>query len=199
MKKLFVFLMISLFLNACSPSASPTHTADPCTGATETGARDHFTYDQILPCLDDPEKIVAFMSTNITPQPDWDAATFGDNSYPTSQEVYAAGADDCDGLAEFAACTLSRHGYEAYNVGVSITGPWGYNVAGYVDANGQKFAINGGIIIEGPFATWDEMGQYYIDKGKANPVGVLWLFAPCIPATATGDAVFNLPHIVFHE
>ncbi len=112
-------------------------------------------------------------------------------------EVYANGADDCDGLAEFAACVLSRHGYEAYNVGISVLGPTGHNTAGYIDHDGLKYSISNGQGISGPFNTWEELAQFYIDRDiAAPPNGVIWLFSPCIEKRAVGEEMLKLAKIV---
>jgi hypothetical protein len=173
-----------------------TSTLNPCAGATSAGARQGFTFEQIVPCLDTPQKIVEFMSSNLNFDPGWDFKTYGDNAYPPAAEVYVNGVDDCDGLAEFAACVLSRHGYEAYNVGVSILGPDGLNIAGYIDRDGLKYSIINGQGIDGPFNTWEELAQFYIDKKMAAPPdGVIWLFSPCIEKLAVGRVMLDLSRI----
>ncbi len=186
---------------AVLPSPTPTPpaaaTPDACAGATSGGARQKFTFEQIAPCLDKPESLVAFMRNNLAWDGGWDNKTYGDNAYSPAWEVYENGIDDCDGLAEFAACVLSRNGYEAYNVGISILGPAGHNVAGYVGKDGLKYAINNGQDIEGPFDSWEALAQSYIDrKIAAPPEGVLWLFSPCIESRAVGNDMLSLTHTV---
>jgi len=149
-----------------------------------------------VPCLSTPQKVRDFMRSNLRWDGRWDPNTYGNNTYSPAWEVYTNGVDDCDGMAEFAACVLSRNGYEAYSVGISIIGPLGHNVAGFVGSDGLKYAINNGQSIDGPFNTWEELAQYYIDRGYAAPDGVLWLFQPCISERIVGDAVLNLPHTV---
>jgi hypothetical protein len=178
------------------PTELPTDTPDPCSGATAAGARERFAFEEIVPCLDTPQKVRDFMSGNLRWDGGWDAGNYGDNAYSPAWEVYANGVDDCDGLAEFGACVLSRNGYEAYNVGVSILGPLGHNVTGFVGADGLEYAIHNGQRIDGPFDTWEELAQFYIDNGSAAPDGVIWLFQPCIGERAVGDAVLNVPHTV---
>jgi hypothetical protein len=178
-------------------SIPPTATPDTCAGATTSGAREKFSFTEIVSCLDTPEKLVLFMSSNLIWDGAWDNSQYGDNTYSPAGEVYELGTDDCDGLAEFAACVLSKHGYEAYNVGISILGPSGHNVTGYVGKDDLKYSIHNGEIIHGPFNTWEELAQFYIDQGSASPPGgVIWLFSPCIPSRAVGDAVLALPYKV---
>ncbi|MFZ5911652.1 MAG: serine/threonine protein kinase [Chloroflexota bacterium] len=172
-------------------------TPDQCAGATSAGARQKFTFEQIVTCLDTPQKLVEFMSSNTNFDGGWDNKTYGDNAYSPASEVYANGIDDCDGFAEFAACILSKHGYEAYNVGISVLGPSGHNTAGYIDRDGLKYSISNGQGIDGPFNTWEELAQFYIDRGiAAPPNGVIWLFSPCIEKLAVGRAMLDLPHVV---
>ncbi len=124
---------------------------------------------------------------------DWDQVHYGANAYVPAAEVYANGADDCDGLAEFAACVLSKHGFEAYNVGISVDSLRGHNVAGYVNPrDGKTYAIDGGDHL-GPFNDWAALAQHFIDRGAADPNRVLWLFYPCINQRAIGP-VDVLPH-----
>ncbi len=156
-----------------------------------------FKFDEIVACLDTPQNIVSFMTGNLSWDPAWDKNQYGDNTYSPAWEVYDLGIDDCDGLAEFAACVLIKHGYEAYNVGISILGPSGHNVTGYVGKDGLIYAINNGQGIDGPFNTWEELAQFYIDAGFASPPnGVVWLFSPCLSQRATGNAVLKIPHKV---
>jgi hypothetical protein len=160
-------------------------------------ARTHYTFDEIWPHLNTPELVLEFMKNNLIWDGGWDNKTYGDNAYSPAAEVYQNGIDDCDGLAEFAACVLSKNGYEAYNVGISILGPFGHNVTGFVGNDGLKYAINDGQSMDGPFNSWEELAQYYIDNKSAEPNGVIWLFQPCIPERAVGEAMLDLPHIVF--
>lgn len=175
----------------------PTKTPDPCFGATSKGARERFTFDQIVPCLDTPQRVVAFMSANLRyAAANYDVRRWGINTYASARDVYAAGEDDCDGLAEFGACLLSLHGYEAYNVGISINRPLGHNVTGYVGRDGKKYSINNGVAIDGPFDDWIQLAQYYIDHGYAEPNQVIWLFDPCLSKTYIGDEVYQIPYRV---
>jgi hypothetical protein len=181
-----------------TPTPIPaTSTPDPCADAITSDARLKYTFEEIVPCLNTPENLVTFMSGNLGWDNGWDNSFYGENTYSPAREVYENGIDDCDGLAEFAACVLNQNGYEAYNVGISIMGPSGHNVTGYVGKDGLKYAINNGQSIDGPFDTWEELAQFYIDNGMASPPnGVLWLFSPCFSDRAVGDAVLDLPHTV---
>ena len=177
-----------------TPTPRPTATPDPCAGATSRGARQKFTFEQIVPCLSTPEKIVAFMKNNLTWDGGYDVRVWGINTYASAQDVYKSGVDDCDGMAEFAACVLARHGYEAYSVGISINCSLGHNVAGYL-SGGKKFSINNGLEIIGPFDTWEALAQWYIDHGYAEPNQRLWLFSTCLDRTYVGDDVYQIPRI----
>ncbi|MFH8092772.1 MAG: hypothetical protein QXM38_02415, partial [Candidatus Aenigmatarchaeota archaeon] len=123
----------------------PTPTPDPCAGATEPGARKKFTYNQIVPCLDTPQKIAAFLKNNITYEPD------DINNYLPAEKVYNKGKDDCDGFAIFAACTAAMNGYEAYHVGIEVETSWGHNIA-IVRYKGRYYVIDNSTLL-GPFST----------------------------------------------
>lgn len=194
------FILCAVLVTTCSNSSeitgSSTTASDACERAMESGARERFSFEQITPCLDTPENIIAFLQTNMQWQPDYDEVNYGGNVYLPAGEVYQNGTDDCDGLAELIACALSRNGYEAYNVGISVNRPWGFNVAGYVGEDGKIFAITNNPQPEGPFESWAELAQVFIDAGLAEPDGVVWLFAPCIASRVEGDAVLALEHQV---
>jgi hypothetical protein len=215
MKQVILSVVLSVLLAACSnsPTLSPiasnqaasntttdppltSNAQDPCAGATLHGARESFTFAKIVPCLDTPDQVVAFMRNNLKYDGGWDNRHFGDNTYTPASVVYENGADDCDGLAEFAACVLSKNGYKSYNVGISILGPLGHNVAGYIGNDNQIYSISNGQWIDGPFNSWEDLAQFYINERSAKPNGVIWLFEPCLEKQVTGDPVINLPHTI---
>jgi hypothetical protein len=120
---------------------------------------------------------------------------YGDSAYAPAQEVYTNGVDDCDGLAEFAACVMTLNRIEAYNVGISILGPSGHNVAGFVGADGRLYGISNGETIAGPFDTWEALAQFYIDAGFAPANGVIWLLKPCLDKVYLGNAILTIPRL----
>ena len=202
MKRFLVsgFILCAALAAACTPSSevsnSPASASDACEGATASGAREKFNFSQISECLDTPQKMNAFVLNNMQWVPDFDQQNFNGNVYLPAEDVYHNGADDCDGMAEFIACVLSRHGYEAYNVGISVNRPWGFNVAGYVGEDGKKYAIINKAQPDGPFDSWEALARAYIDAGLAEPDGVVWLFQPCLEKRVDGDAVLALEHQV---
>ncbi|MBD3155825.1 MAG: hypothetical protein GF368_04170 [Candidatus Aenigmarchaeota archaeon] len=191
----------TIYLSPTSPP--PTVTPDPCYGSTSRGARQEFTFEEIVRCLDTPEEAYQFMLKNFRWDPEWDLRNFGNNAYSPADEVFDNGIDDCDGAAELGACPLSRNGFEAYNMGISIIGSGsGHNVTAFVGNDGLKYGINMGYnrgdrgpSLDGPFNTWEEVAQEYIDRGYADPNEVIFLFYPCITQTVVGDSVLNLPHM----
>lgn len=126
------------------------------------------------------------------------------NSYPPAWMVYQNGGDDCDGLATFAAYVLRQHGYEAYNVGISIFSLTGHNVAGYVNPkDGKIYSIDNGVEINGPFNSFEELAQFYADRYKINleeskPRGIVLLFDPTYQELRTGGDILNIPHQVVY-
>lgn len=171
----------------------PSATINPYLAA---GAREKYSFDELVHQLETPSLLLTFMRNNLSHGGDnYDPVHYGGNAYATAQEVYANGEDDCDGLAEFGACVLSKHGIEAYNVGISILSPLGHNVTGFVNpSDGKMYAINNGQEQLGPFNSWLELAQYFVDRGMAEPNKAVWLFNPCISQT-TRD-VEKLPHKV---
>lgn len=210
-----ILILLSILSSACQPvqtiptsatvEVSPQSTAyietkpaaeSKCVGATDSAANTHFSFDEIVSCLNTPEKMTVFLQNNMVWDPEWDIKNFNHNAYLPASEVYANGVDDCDGMAEFIACVLSQNGYEAYNVAISIKGLWGFNAGGYVGKDGLKYAFSSNAQPDGPFLTWEELAQSYIDLGLAKPDGVIWLFSPCIGNRAEEKAVLNLSHTV---
>jgi hypothetical protein len=172
----------------------------PADRVTLPGARIRYSYQEIVPCLDTPEKVRDFMYHNLEWDGTWDIDHYGGNAYSPAWEVYANGVDDCDGLAVFAACVLSQHGFEAYNYGISVNTDFGHNVAGFVGKDGMKYSINNGVEIDGPFETWEALAQYYIDLGTyAKPDEALILFAPCIDQVYDGYTILQIPHQVLRD
>jgi hypothetical protein len=172
---------------------TPTYTPDPCYGATSRGARKKFSFEQIVPCLNDPEKIVTFMRNNLMVDAGYDSKKWGTNTYASARTVYENGVDDCDGMAEFAGCLLKKNGYEAYNVGISTDSSWGHNVTGFVGRDGKLYAINNGQSIDGPFNSWEELAKFYIDRGYAEPNKNLVLYPVCLSKDYIGSEVGTIP------
>lgn len=133
---------------------TPTPTPDFCAGATEPGAREKFTFEQILPCLNTPQKIVRFTNNNFTYIPDQPY-----NNYAPAWLVYQKGGDDCDGFATFDAFVLRFHGYEAYNLGLQIYTLWGHNVAAY--KVGKDWYVIDMAYIHGPFKSIEDFALWY--------------------------------------
>ncbi|NPV87835.1 MAG: protein kinase [Anaerolineae bacterium] len=177
-----------------TPMTQPPAMSGDCAGAVLPGAREKFTFDAILPCLSSPQMVQKFMANNLTPIDAFEV--YGEAIYPPAQVVYEEGKADCPGMSEFAACVLSKHGYEAYNVGISHLGRHGLNVTGFVGKDGKLYAIPMGRAINGPFKSWEELAQFYIDKGAAQPDQAIWLFTPCLEKVTRFPEVKELPHRV---
>ena len=176
---------------------SPSETVDACLAAMDPGANRRFSFEEITECLTTAEDLLLYMKSNLKHGGGgWDHEFFGENAYSPAREVFERGVDDCDGLAEFGACILQMNGIEAYNVGISILGPLGHNVTGFVGKDGLIYSIHNGESLDGPFTTWVELAEYYIEKGLAEPENVVWLFEPCLEETMVGDGVLDLPHSV---
>ncbi len=214
-KSLEFLLLFAVSASACQPAQTMQPSAIPeiipessasavaetavlneCDSATDPDANSCFSFDKIIPCLNTPDKMTSFHQNNMVWDPEWDFKEFDHNAYLPASEVYLNGVDDCDGMAEFIACVFSQNSYEAYNVGISITGMWGFNAGGFVGKDGMKYGYSDSTEPDGPFSTWEELAQHYIDLGYAEPDGVIWLFSPCIDSLKEGKEVLNLSHVI---
>jgi len=147
-------------------------TADPCEGATTSGARDRFTFEQIVPCLDTVQKVSEFMQNNIIGDGYYDLNEHGGNEYAPPDLVYERGIDDCDGLATLQCYFLERNGMDAAMLGLSVDTPVGYNVCG-VQMEGGTLILDGLGMILGPFPSNKEIADFYIKQGMMLPNGTL--------------------------
>jgi hypothetical protein len=138
------------------------------------------------------------MRNNIAWDPDWDNKAAGQNEYAPASVIYERGVDDCDGHATLQAYILKKNGYEAYNVGISIIGPLGHNVAAYVTKSDppQIWSLNNYGQQIGPFGSWEDLAQWYIDHGYAAADGTIRLFDPFGIDQITTDKVLELPQVI---
>lgn len=181
-------ILLLLALTACisaAPQAAavtpvPTHTAasqlaptsDACTGATEPGARERFTFNQIIPCLDTIEKVRAFTANNIKYDPQYDNRERGGNEYVLPGMVYQRGIDDGDGHAILQCYLLEMHNLDAFVLGLSIDSPTGSNVCG-VNLDGGIQVLEGGGDLSPLFPSMKELAAYYTKMGWMHPGGVI--------------------------
>jgi tRNA A-37 threonylcarbamoyl transferase component Bud32 len=148
------------------------NTPDACAGATDPGAREKFTLEQITPCLDDISKVNAFMANNIQNDDDWDATACGKICYSPAEVVYQNGVDDLHGLVTLACYLLEKNGWDAYHIGLSIENPVGTNVCGVNTDEGVLVLESNGNVI-GPFPTLADIAHFYIEHGKMKDGGQL--------------------------
>lgn len=157
------FLLVFLSVCACS-SPSMMNTPDPCAGATEAEARQKFTYEQIVPCLNSVEKVSAFMHNNIKYDRNFDDKVCGENCYYPASLVYQNGIDDCDGHAILQCSFLEQNGLNALMVALSVESPVGHNICVTGENNSLLVLDSEGQII-GPFQSLEGITQFYIEKG----------------------------------
>ncbi len=165
---IFLLILISFILLAsCEPqSTAPTLVGDPCSGATSAGARDRYTFQEILPCLDTIEKVSQFMSNNIEYNGNYDNQEHGGNEYAPAWLVYERGVDDCDGHAILQCYFLESNGLDAVMLGLNIDGPNGHNVCA-VSAQGSVTVLDNMGSIVGPFATIEDAALHYISRDSS--------------------------------
>lgn len=158
-------------------------------------ARKLYTFKDIVPLLNTPDKVSAFMKNNIKWDGKYDIETAGGNEYVPAWVVYERGIDDCDGHATLQAYLLKANGYDAFNVGIGIEGPEGHGVCTYKE-NGQWYVLGNCGAQEGPFESLDSLADYYIKKGWANLGASIILFDPFDITSPTRDP-FSLPHTFY--
>jgi hypothetical protein len=107
----------------------------------------------------------------------------------------------CIDYAQIGATALSDHGYEAYNMGVHITTPYGHNVTAfrdkdekiYVITNGTGVGDQQGAVLLGPYESWVEAGYDMITKGYIRKgTGDIRLLNPYTVTRPRGD-ILDLP------
>jgi len=149
-----------------TPSPVPfTSTPSPCAGATSAGARQRFSFEEIVPCLNTPRKVSLFMRNNVRWEGNYDNRVCGGNQYDPAWVVYQHGVDDCDGHAILQCYFLEANGWDAYMIGLSIEGGGpGHNVCGVNTDSGILVLDNEGEFV-GPFSSLADVAWHYIAKG----------------------------------
>lgn len=147
--------------STATPKPQPTNTPDPCSGATEPGARQIFTLEQITPCLNTPSQVSLFMANNITCDPGYDFREHGGNEYAPAGTVYERGIDDADGCAILQCYILEKNSWDAFMIGLGIETPVGSNVCG-VMADSKILTLESGGNSAGPFDTYTDLANHYI-------------------------------------
>jgi hypothetical protein len=148
------------------------NTPDVCAGATDPGARQKFTLNQITPCLDEISEVGAFMANNLRNDNAWDATACGEICYSPAWLVYENGVDDVHGLVTLECYLLEKNGWDAYHVGLSIESPVGSNACGVNTDEGVVIMDGNGNIV-GTFPTLEEVAHFYISRGMMREGGQL--------------------------
>ncbi len=180
----FLFILFMVCLTACAsistPSPTtiptqpplPTDTPDVCAGATDPGARDKFSLEQITPCLNSVEKVSKFMANNMTRDDGWDAKACGEICYSPANVVYQNGTDDLHGLVTLECTFLEKNGMDAFHIGFSIDKPVGTNACGVMlDGKLTILDYNGKIV--GAFDSLSDAARQYINRGWMTDGGSL--------------------------
>ena len=163
-------------------------------------ARKIYTFEQIVPLLDTPDKVSTFMKNNIKWDGDYDNRVCGGNQYDPAWIVYQHGIDDCDGHAILQAYLLEKNGWDAYVIGLSMEAPvLGHNVAGVNLSDGKILVLDNEGLERGPFDSLSEVAQFYIKLGWMTAGGSLrTIRASQITEVMTGGSVLRLPW-TFHS
>jgi len=187
-------------LAACGPAAlPPTSASDLCAGATDPGARQKYSFEQIVPCLNTPDTVGAFVASNVGYDVEYDVRERGGNEYVPAQLVYERGIDDADGHAILQCYLLEENGWDAFVVGLSIESPLGSNVCGVRNPDGTLLILQGEGRITDPFDSLADAARYYIDKGWMQEAGTLRTLRASqvtgLTTDATSPSVLQLPWV----
>ena len=195
---LIVCSVIVLFLWVFWPRAK--NTSEICIDATNSGARQKYAFEQIIPCLNTVEKVTEFMSNNITYDVDYDTRERGGNEYTPAYNIYTRGIDDADGYAILECYILEKNDFDAFVIGLSIENPVGSNVCGIRNSDGTILTLTGTEKTEGPFNTLEDTASYYKNKGwMSNEGSIRTIKASQIVNTTTDNtnpSVLELPWII---
>jgi len=149
-------------------------------------------FDEVVDRLNSPDLVSIYTHDNIKYRSE------SVNEYVPARVVFERGYDDCDGFAIFQSHLLRANGYDAWVVGLSIETIKGHNVCGYkvgdkirvLDVYGEK---------QGPFNSWEEVNNFYSEKGWALPNGSIRLLNPFVikkrVTDYTSPNVLSLPWI----
>jgi hypothetical protein len=163
-----------LLLVACGgTSSTPAGTGGACAGATDAGARQRFTLEQLTPCLNTAPKVGAFMASNVKYDVTYDTRVRGGNEYVPASIVYRRGIDDADGYAILGCYFLEKNGLDAFVIGMSIESPTGSNVCGVKNADGTISILEGEGKAEGPFDSFVDLAKHYASKHWMQRGGTL--------------------------
>jgi hypothetical protein len=184
MRKKFLLIILIVGLAACTPAPTPpptpiptqtpppTNTPNICIGATDPGARDKFSLEQITPCLNSVEKVSQFMANNITRNDAWDAKACGEICYSPAYIVYQNGVDDLHGLVTLECYFLEKNGMDAYHIGFSIDKPVGTNACGVMQ-DGKLTILDYDGKVVGTFDSLADAAREYINRGWMTDGGSL--------------------------
>lgn len=197
MNRVLTAIFMTLSLVACSNS-QPTKN-DPCSGSTEKGARQKFTFEAIVSCLDTAEKVSAFMANNIEYDIGYDMREQSGNEYTPAAVIYERGIDDADGHAILQCYFLEMNGWDAFVIGLSIESPVGSNVCGILTDDGSLLALAGGGVTQGPFDSFSSLARFYIELDWMESGGTLRTIKASqinqIITDHTAPAVLELPWV----
>jgi hypothetical protein len=176
----------------------PSDTPDACAGATYPGARQKFTLEQIIPCLDTIDKVSSFMANNVQYDVEYDVRERGGNEYAPPSVIYERGIDDADGYAILECYLLEKNGWDAYVIGLSIESRKGSNVCG-VNTEDGILAMAGTKQTAGPFESFTDLAAFFIQIDWMQSGGTLRTLKASqvtqITTDNTSPSVLELPWV----
>ena len=168
---------LAIFLIFCTTACGPavpgmTQTPDACAGATDAGARQKFSFEQITPCMNTPPKVSAFMANNMKQDGNYDFGACGENCYYPAALVYQTATDDSDGFAILQCYFLERNGWDAHMLGLSIETPMGHNVC-EVNTPTALLILDDLGQMPIPYPALADVAKFYAGKQEMTPGGSL--------------------------
>ncbi|MGA2489760.1 MAG: hypothetical protein ABSF99_06175 [Anaerolineales bacterium] len=187
--------------NTTAPAMTPTITPDLCAGATSAGARQRFTFEQIVPCLNSVSRVSEFMKNNIIYDVEYDTRERGGNEYVPAQVVYERGIDDADGHAILQCYLLERNGWDAVMIGLSIDTPVGSNVCGIKNPDGSILILEGAGNVAGHFNSLTDVAKYYTSLHWMQAGGTLRTLKASqvtqVTTDRTSPSILELPWVIY--
>jgi hypothetical protein len=191
-------ILTSTYTSEATQAPAPTDTTDVCAHATDPGARQTFTLEQIVPCLKTIDRVTAFMANNVEYDVEYDIRERGGNEYVPAPLVYQRGIDDADGYAILQCYFLEENDWDAFMIGFSIESPTGSNVCG-VNIDKGIIALDGPGQMAGPFNSFTDLADFAISIHWMQRGGSLRTLKASqvtqITTNTTSPSVLELPWV----
>ncbi len=121
MKKQLYLILIILLVTACRATSTarlqPVSTRTTLPDYLRVGARDKYSFEEIVSFLSSPVMVGTFMKNNVVLDPGYDNRIYSTNQYDPARMVYENGIDG-DGYAILQCNLLEKNGWNAVMAGL---------------------------------------------------------------------------------